>query len=73
MRLAGGNTLAGLFLLMRGKLGLAAEFDTGGLGVGSAARGALQNAAALQFRGNAEDGKDDLGKVRGRIKERFGK
>ena len=57
---------------MRGEDRLAAEFDAVCLGVGSAARGALQNAAALQLRRNAKDRKDDLGKVRGRIEERFG-
>jgi hypothetical protein len=51
---------------------LAPEFDAVGLGVGPAARGALQEAAAFQLGGNAENRKDDLGKVRGRIEVRFG-
>ena len=54
---------AGLFLLVRGEGWLAAEFDAVCLGVGPAARGALQDAAALQLGGDAKDGEDDLGKV----------
>ena len=50
-------------LLVRGEDGLAAELDAVGLGVGPAARGALQNAAALELRGNGEDRKNDLGKI----------
>ena len=62
LRLASFEALAGLVLLVRGENRLAAELDAVGLGVGPAARGALQNAAALQLRGDAEDRKDDLRK-----------
>ena len=53
LRLARFEALGGLFLLVRGEGRLAAQFDALFLGVGLAARGALQNAAALQLRGNA--------------------
>jgi hypothetical protein len=59
-------------LLVRSEGRLAAEFDALFSGVGSAARGAFEDTAALQLRRNAKDRKDDLGKVRGRIEERFG-
>ena len=65
LRLARFEALGGLFLLVRGEGRLAAQFDALFLGVGLAARGALQNAAALQLRGNAENGEDDLGEVGG--------
>jgi hypothetical protein len=68
LRLAVGDALAGFFLLVRRQDRLAAEFDTIGLSIGSAACRALQNAAALQLRGDAKDSKDDLGKVRGRMR-----
>jgi hypothetical protein len=42
---------------------LAAEFDALFLGVGPAARGAFENAAAFELRRNAKNGKDDLGEV----------
>ena len=57
---------------MRGECRLAAEFDALGLGVGAAPGGAFHDAVAFQFRGNAKDRKNDLGKVRGRIEERLG-
>ena len=60
-------------LLVRGEGGLAPEFDALRLGVGAAPRGAFEDAAAFQLRGNVKDRKDDLGKVRGRIEERLGK
>jgi hypothetical protein len=41
-------------------------------GVGPAARGAFENAAAFELRRYAEDGKDDLGEVGCRVEERFG-
>ena len=50
---------------------LAAEFDALGFRIGPAASGALQDAAALQLGGNAEDGKDDFGEVGGGIEERL--
>jgi hypothetical protein len=40
-----GSAMAGLLLLVRGEDRLATEFDAGCLGVGPAARGALQDAA----------------------------
>src|SRR5947207_8117008 len=51
------KAFAGLLLLVRGEGRLAAEFDTVCLGVGPAARGAFQNAAALQLRRHAKDRK----------------
>jgi hypothetical protein len=42
------------------------------LGVGPAARGAFENAAAFELRRNAEDGEDDLGEVGCGIEERLG-
>jgi hypothetical protein len=57
---------------VRGEDRLAAEFDPSFLRVGPAPRGAFENAAALELRRNAENGEDDLGKVRSRIKERLG-
>ena len=63
LRLPGFEALASLVLLVRGESGLAAEFDAFGLGVGPAPRAAFQDAAALQLRGNAENRKDDLGKI----------
>ena len=72
LRLASFEAFAGLFLLVRGEDRLAAEFDTVGCGVGPAARRAFEDATAFELRGNAEDRKDDLGKVRGCIEERFG-
>jgi len=54
--LPGCNALAGLFLLVRGEGRLAAEFDALFLGVGPAARGAFENAAAFELRRNAKDG-----------------
>ena len=63
LHLARFEALAGLFLLVGSEDRLAAKFDAPLLGVGSAVRGALQNAAAFQLGGNAENGKDDLGKV----------
>jgi hypothetical protein len=70
--LAGGKALPGLFLLVRREDRLAAEFDAVGSGVGPAARGAFENAAAFQLRCYAEDGEDDLGEVGRSIKERLG-
>jgi hypothetical protein len=58
------EALAGLLLLVRGENRLAAEFDTVGLRVGSAARGAFEDAAAFEFFGHAKDRKDNLGKIR---------
>src|SRR5712672_1277349 len=72
LRLARFEALAGLFLLVRGEGRLAAEFDALFLGVGSAARGAFENAAAFELRRNAKDGEDDLGEVGCGIEERFG-
>src|ERR1700719_2561372 len=43
LRLTRVEALAGLFLLVRGEDRLAAEFDAIRLGIGPAARGALQN------------------------------
>jgi hypothetical protein len=51
---------------------LAAEFDAVGLGVGPTARGALQNAAALQLRGNTENREDDTGKIGRGVEKRLG-
>jgi len=51
---------------------LATEFDAFGLGVGPTARGALGDAAAFEFRGNAKHGKDKLGKIARGIKHRLG-
>jgi hypothetical protein len=42
------------------------------LGVGPAARCALQDAATFELRRNAKDGEDDLGEVGCGIEERFG-
>jgi len=61
------EALAGLLLLVRGEDRLAAESDAVRLGVGPAASSAFEDAAALKLGGNAEDGEDDLGKVRGRV------
>ena len=69
---ASSKTGTGLFLLVRCQLRLAAEFDALFLGFCSAARGAFEDAAAFELRCDAENGKDDLGKVGGRIKERLG-
>jgi hypothetical protein len=41
---------------VRGQGRLAAEFDALFLGVGPAARGAFENAAAFELRRNAKDG-----------------
>jgi hypothetical protein len=46
--------------------------NTVGLGVGVAPRGAFDDAAAFEFCRKANDGKNDLGKVRSGIEERFG-
>ena len=59
-------------LLVRGEDRLATEFDAHGLRIGPAACRAFQDAAALQLGGNAEGGKDDLGKIGRGIKERAG-
>jgi hypothetical protein len=59
-------------LLMWGEGVLATEFDAFGLGVGPTARGALGDAAAFEFRGNAKHGKDKLGKIARGIKHRLG-
>lgn len=67
LRLAGIEPLAGLFLLMRGKDRLAAEFNAVGLCVGPAARGTFEDATAFQLCGNTEDRKDDG------VAERFAK
>ena len=72
MPLPGFEAGAGLFLLVRGEGGLAAEFDAVGLGVGTAARGTLQNATAFELRRNAKDGEDDLREVGCGIEERLG-
>src|SRR5580704_15139176 len=61
-----------LLLLMWGEGVLATEFDAFGLGVGPTARGALGDAAAFEFRGNAKHGKDKLGKIARGIKHRLG-
>jgi hypothetical protein len=37
------------------RIGFAPEFDAVGFGVGSAARGAFENATAFEFRGDAKD------------------
>jgi hypothetical protein len=57
---------------VRGEGRLAAEFNALFLRVGTAARCAFENAATLQLRRNAKDGKDDLGKVGCGIEERLG-
>jgi hypothetical protein len=72
LRLAGLDPIAGFVLLVGGEFRLAAKLDTLRLGVGPAARSALDNAAALQLGGNAKHGKHKLGKVRGRIENRLG-
>src|SRR5262249_48646447 len=72
LRLASFEAFAGLLLLVRREDRRAAEFDAVRLGVGSAARGAFEDAAAFELRRNAKDGENDLGKVGGRIKERLG-
>jgi hypothetical protein len=69
--LTGFKALAGLLPLVRGENRLAAEFDAVSLGVGSAARGAFENAAAFELRRNAKDGEDDLGEVGCGIEERL--
>src|ERR1700737_3069704 len=69
---AGGEAFAGLLLLVRGEGRLAADFDAPFLGVGPAARGAFEDAAAFELRRNAEDGEDDLGEVGSGIEERLG-
>jgi hypothetical protein len=61
-----------LGLLVRGESGLAAKFDALGFGVGPASGGAFEDTAAFQLRGDAENRKDDLGKVRGCIEKRLG-
>ena len=50
LRLASFEALTGLLLLVRGEGRLAAEFDALLLGVGTAARGAFENAAAFELR-----------------------
>src|SRR6516162_1000052 len=72
LRLTGIEASAGLFLLVGCQRRLAAEFDALLLGVGPAARGAFENAAAFELRRNAKDGEDDLGEVGCSIEERFG-
>ena len=72
LRLARFEALTGLVLLVRGERRLAAEFHAVRLGVGPAARRALQNAAALQLRGDAKDGEDDLGEVGRGVQVRLG-
>jgi hypothetical protein len=72
LRLTGIEAFAGLFLLVRGEGRLAAEFDALFLGVGPAACGAFENAAAFELRRNAKDGEDDLGEVGCGIEERLG-
>jgi hypothetical protein len=64
--------LIGFALLVRGELWLATEFDALRLCIGAASGCALHDAAMFELGGNAEDRKDDLAKVRGRIKERLG-
>src|SRR6516165_150807 len=71
LRLACVEALAGLLLLVRREDRLAAEFDAVGLGVGPAARGAFEDAAAFELRRNAKDGEDDLGKVGGGVEVRL--
>jgi hypothetical protein len=58
--------------LVRDEDRFAAESDPPLFGVGPAPGRALHNAAALQLGGNAEGGKDDLGKIGRGIKERAG-
>jgi len=70
--LAGLDPFARFLLLMGSEFRLAAEFDAFLLGVGPAARGALDDATALQLGGNAKHGQDKLGKVRGCIDNRLG-
>src|SRR5262249_43491824 len=65
------EALAGLFLLVRCEDRFGAELDALGLGVGPAARGALQDATALQFRSDTENGEDDLRKVGRGVEVRF--
>jgi hypothetical protein len=72
LRLACFEALADLLLLVGREDRLAAEFDTVRLGVGATPPCAFEDAAALQFGGDAEDRKDDLGKIRGGIEVRFG-
>lgn len=59
-------------LLVGRQLRLAPELHTLRLCVGSSARGALLDAAALQFRGDAKHGKDKLGEVGSRIDDGLG-
>src|SRR5438128_4769907 len=73
LRLAFCEPLPGLALLVWGEGGLAAEFDTLGLRIGTAARGALCNAPAFQRGSDAKHSEDEFGKVRGRIDNRLGK
>jgi len=72
LRLTGIEASAGLFLLVGCQRRLAAEFDALLLGVGPAARGPFEDAAAFELRRNAKDGEDDLGEVGCSIEERFG-
>jgi hypothetical protein len=53
-------------------MGFRPNFDALGSGVGAAPCGPFENAAALQFRGNTKDRKNDLGKIRSGIEEGFG-
>jgi hypothetical protein len=52
-------------------LRLASEFDALRLGVGAASRRAVDDPASFELRGNAEDRKDQLHKIRGRISQRL--
>jgi hypothetical protein len=51
---------------------LAAKLHSLRFRVGAASRSALDDAAALQLRGNAKDGKDQLLEIGSRINQRFG-
>jgi|HubBroStandDraft_3_1064219.scaffolds.fasta_scaffold667481_2 hypothetical protein len=57
---------------MRGEFRLAAEFHALRLGVRPAARGAFENVPAFELRRHVENGKNDLGEIGCRIKERLG-
>ena len=59
-------------LLVRGELWLAPEFDALRLRVRAASGRALFDAAMFQLRGNAKDRENDLGEIRGCVKERLG-
>jgi hypothetical protein len=65
LRLTRFEALEGFLLLVRHKDRLAAEFDTVRLRVSPTARGAFENVATFELRGNAEPGFAVPGQTRG--------